>query len=214
MKNSKKDPHFKDRGDAVFITFLFSLALILLITGIVLDFGKGTVARTNYTSIAQTSSQAAVKKINAKGSLGAASYKEFIEDYYLKAHGVPYTDQKHFTGEFSSGCKLNVPGKAPFDYTGPYFKIALSNRRGSSNTKDPLENSKNITYVEGTGRAVMGKLNDLDKELRKSGANYKVLEAEVYEVEPNFMLSMAGMDCQQFNIRISAVAFGSQEDLK
>lgn len=208
----KIDKFKKDKGDAIFITILVSLILILGVAGLVLDLGKNVVFRTNYTSIAQTASQSAVKKINAKGSLTAESYSEFITDYYSKAHGVPHNKTKFFT----NGCKITVPGvnnSKPFEYTSPYFKIALSGNRGDSISKDPFKAS-NKTYIHGTGKEIMSQISNLKTTLQGNNTVYRVFNVEVFEAIPNFMLGMMGMDCQQLNINVSSVAFGSQEDLK
>lgn len=220
IKKFRKNNEFRDKGDAIFITILVSLMFILSVTALVVDISKNVVLKNNQTSIAQASAQVAVKDINARGSLTANSYETFLTEYLSQTGNPP----------MANGCSLKVPRTLgdqmdasgnprngylyDGEYTGPYFKIVLSKTRGEKDNPFPVNPSDDKTYLYGTAASIKAKLPTLETDLKRLNTVYRVFNVEIYEAVPNFMLGMAGMPCQQLAIKVDAVAFGNQEDLK
>lgn len=203
----------KDSGDAIFIVIFISLIFILVITGLVVDIGKNVVMKGNYNNYAQESAEVAVKEITARGSLNEKAYQTFVREYVSKTYsttpaGLNAINPKTGRPVLETGCKLKIPTSGGayevIDYTGPYFELSLSDKRAGG-TK--------FATVKGTANEVINQTARIAEDLKAEPTKLRVLNVTMYESTPNFLLGMAGFPCQQFNVEVSSIAFGSQEDL-
>lgn len=197
--------HRKDKADAVLVTFLISLIFIISTSALVLDISKNVIIKNELTTTTQNAAQKSVQKISAKGSLNEEAYITFLAQ---ASKGIDISSLAE------SSCSSFVDKSTGKVYPSPYFKLALSESRGSRLGETAFDPS-NPTLIEGDYHTLVSKINnpELSERIRNSGKTYKVLNVMVYESYPNFMLSMVGIPCQNMKIHASAVAFGSQEDL-
>lgn len=199
----------KDRGDAVLITFILSMMFIVAVAAFAVDISKNILIKNQMNSAIQQSAQIAVKEINARGSLNQESYKAFV-----KTLNQELGNQLAAPNNSVSSCPISVDGVDMSGDKGPYFKLALSPRRGAD-LGDSAFSINNPTYITGTLPEIATIYNSesFKEKIRQSGTVYRVLDVKMYASYPNIMLGMVGIPCQEFEIRASAVAFGSQEDL-
>lgn len=214
FKNGK-DSRIKDKADSVLTTFVLAVPLIALLSGLTIDVSKNIYLKNLYAQQAQSSAEAAVKSIDARGSLGNKAIAKFQEEFELQAasNANKKTGKNVATSENESyeagACKdekveITLDDGKKKKVNVPYYKLTLSTERGEKGEKGVK--SKTIEIING---------NIVDKSFGVQGSKdkYKVINADVYTASNNIMLGMFGMPCQVYKSSVSAIAFGSNEDL-
>lgn len=187
----------KDSADAVLVTVIMSMPAIMVAVGFAADMSKSSYVKASYVEMTQKSAETAVASINARGSLDNSSVRAFVNEFKtLSAGSASHTNE---TLAPSGGpCTKNVIDGVERDL--PYMEVRLGTARGAGDV----------------GSTAVWKIEDgtsvIDKPLGSS--KYKVITADVYTGSPNFILGMFGTPCQYLKSSVSAISFGSNEDLK
>lgn len=186
----------KDSADSVLIIFLVCVPLLVLVMGFVVDLNKNVNTKVAYNSMAQISAEVAVKKISPSGSLDSNSVSALVSEY--RTQSKPSDSHTNETNAFKSETcsKMEIDG---VERQMPYMVINLKEGRGSEGAV-----SKSW-IVEGTTQAPEFK--------NTNGAKYRAISATVYDSSTNSFGTFGLPDCQLHKSEVSAIAFGSNEDL-
>ena len=197
MMNRLKARLRSDRGDSVLVVFLLAIPLFVLTMGFVVDTAKSVNADRAYASMAQTAVETGVKSVNSTGSLGNQAVSAFVREYRtqygLKPDGSTAETQVYNSEACSTAVVNGVKRKMP------YIVVTLGTERGAK---------KQVTstwIIEGNGAIPQHSLN---------GNVYRVISADVYTTSTNFFGVFGLPACQTHKSSVSAVAFGSNSDLK
>lgn len=143
-----------------------------------------------------------MKDIDSRGSIKESAVQKVVNEYGAGPNSSFARDE---TKVFSGSCGT----RTVTDWDGvkrskqmPYIVVRLNTARAVGSTS-------NLVYTSEGGQApvrVAGTYNPTTK--------YTVLAADVHDSSANFMMSMFGMDCQDYNQKVSAISFGSSGDLK
>lgn len=216
---SNRDSRVRDRADSVLTTFILAVPLIALLCGMTIDVSKNIYLKGLYDQQAQTAAEAAVKSIDARGSLGNSAIAKFQKEFELQSgsaansktgKNIATSENETYEGGACERVDITLDdGTVKKNVKMPYYRLTLSTERGKSGTK-----SKTIEIING---------NITDKTFGLKGADankYKVISADVYTASQNMVLGMAGslfgsddLNCQVYKSSVSAIAFGSNQDL-
>lgn len=196
-----------DRGSATLTTMVIGSMLIFLLLAFSLDVTKNFTVKNTQNSKAQEAVEVAVKKVDARGSLGdtpdGASAPASVTA--MSAAYNSSTEADGVRGLFrSEACSTRTvtrwDGRKGVEKL-PYIIVRLDTVRTSKNSMNA------VTYVvsaSGSAQRMAGPYNPK--------ARYKVIQAEVIDAAPNLMMGMFGVPCQDLTSKVSAIAFGSQGD--
>jgi hypothetical protein len=190
----------KDRGSATLVTGIISLLFICLCAGFAIDIAKNSYLKSSFTSRAQQSTEVAVQKINPQGSIGENGPQALVSSYTGETGVRDETDVWKTDGCSTREISTWNGDKKAVEM--PYIVIRLGAERA-------VGTQSSVTYVSEGGRPpsiVSGTYDPF--------AKYTVIAAEVNDSSRNLMLGMFGMSCQDYNAKVSAIAFGSNEDLE
>jgi len=187
-----------DKADSTLIIFLISIPLVLIVMGFVSDLNKNVNARIVFSTSAQESAQASIRTVDSSGSLNKNTVYAFINEY--KRQSNPSTAHTNDIASLKSET-CNTVMVDGIERQAPYIKITLGNERGESqpaaSTFYTSENF-NTSTIDGA---------------RPSPGNYKVINAEVYDSSTNDWGIFGLPSCQTHHSTVSAVSFGSNEDI-
>jgi hypothetical protein len=190
----------QDRADGVLVFTIISIPLLFICFGLGLDLTKNAYVKSSLNTMAQNAADRAIQNIDATGSLTAASATTFVNEF-SRQRGK--TSESEGTGEanaFIGGtvCStLEIDGK---ERKLPYMKLTYDAGRGQATAA-----RTGVVTVENGA---------VSSSTLVRGVTYRSFNATVYEASPNFILGLAGQPCQTFRIETTAVAFGSNEDLR
>lgn len=199
MKFSFKD----DRASATLVTGIISMLFICLCLGIGVDISKNAYLKSSLSSRAQQSAEVALKNLSTTGSIKEVAADKFVQEYLGNHNDSSFRadETKVWMSQKCSKRKISL-NNTQREVKMPYIVITLdTERRMGANSK--------VVYVSEGGsepKLVKGSYNPYEK--------YRVLAAEVHDSTANVILGMFGMNCQDYNSSVSAIAFGSQEDLE
>lgn len=194
-----------DKADSALIIFLLSVPLLLIVMGFVSDLNKNVNARIAFSTAAQESAQSAIKTVDASGNLNNRSAQAFLQQYKYQVNpSATKAGDRIGTNEIaaykSDTCTtVTVDGK---ERPAPYIELSLQKSRGADGTNNPESNKLTLS---GPNAEVPANFN--------FGSGYKVINAEVYDVSTNNWGLFGLPKCQTHHSSVSAVAFGSNEDL-
>lgn len=193
------------RGDSVLVPGLVLTVVVVLLLGLVVDTAKNSFARDTLGMMAQQSADAAVKTADNRGSLSwkvlPALQKEYAEQKSGKK-GTADVSAMQRNSECSTGMiDLNGDGVKDKKVSFPYYKVSLETGRGK-NAK--VSDKRTVQFSAGQTPSA---------PQLKTGAKYTVVNMVVYDSVSNFMLDMLGQPCQVFESNVSAITFGSMEDV-
>lgn len=190
----------KDSADAVLITVILSMPAIMIGVGFAADMSKSAYVSSSYSSMAQRSAETAISTINARGSLDNNSVRKFVSEFRAQSAGSTFHTDETLSAESSAPCSTRkING---IDRKLPYMEIRLDTNRGAGESS-----ASTYRYTVEADESVVNKA-------LSSTVKYKVISASVYTGSPNFILGMFGVPCQYLESPVSAIAFGSNEDLK
>lgn len=196
-----KANYSKDRGAATLVTAIISMMFICLCAGFAIDTAKNSYLKSSFTSRAQQTSEVALKNIDSRGSIKEDAAAKVVSEYGASASGTFARDETNaFKGTCTTRTITDWDGVRR-DRAMPYIIIRLNTGRAIGATDD-------VVYTSAGGATPV-----LVKGVYNPSAKYTVLAAEVHDSSANFMLSMFGMDCQDYMQKVSAISFGSAGDL-
>lgn len=188
-----------DRASATLAAGIIGMLFLCLCMGLAIDTAKNGYLKDSLSSRAQHSSEIAAKNIDSRGSLTPHAAYSFVEQY---TDGVGKKDEsKTWTGICTHRKVANWQGIKK-DHAMPYIVITYDTKRRTGN-------NSSVVYVSEGGKDPV-----LVKGHYSPRRKYKVLDAEVHDSSSNLMMSMFGKDCQDYDNHVSAISFGSREDLK
>lgn len=191
MKENFLNKISSDRADSVLIIFLVSVPLLILVMGFVVDLNKNVNTKIAYNSMAQTSAETAVKAITPSGSLDRNSVVALVDEYRIQS-GV-YKSETCSTMEVD-GVEREMP----------YMVINLQKERGEG--EDGVNPRTSNWVIEGpSGRVESKNISGQTK--------YRAISATVYDSSTNSFGTFGLPECQLHRSEVSAIAFGSNEDL-
>lgn len=188
----------KDSANAVLVTVIMSMPLLMIVTGFAADMSKSAYVSSSYSSMAQRSAETAVKAIDARGSLDNNSVRKFIDEFKVQNDPSKYHTNETLNASKSGTCSTRKINGVEREL--PYYEITLGTARGQGQVGSTL------VWQISADEAVK------DKYLRPD-VKYKVINATVYTGSPNFILGMFGTPCQYLKSPVSAISFGDQADL-
>lgn len=198
MKFMKTDSRWKDRASATLVSGIISTFFILLVTGFAIDISKNSYLKSEFASRAQHSVDISSKDMNARGGMKDTTPASLVTTY-----NTTFGDDS--TEAFKSpGCQVQEAtlwDGSVGEVTLPYIVIKMDTDRARGVESD-------LVYVSEGGAPPVQVSGTFDPS-----ATYRVLNAEVTDYSQNFFLGMFGMGCQKFSPSVSAIAFGSNEDL-
>lgn len=184
-----------DKADSVLVIFLVCVPLLVLVMGFVVDLNKNVNTKIAYNSMAQQSAETAVKQIGPNGRLNQNASKAFVDEYKIQASASDYHTNETQRSETCSTMDVNgVERKMP------YMVITLQEGRGSDANvaKSGIWAYEDYKNVSNPGN-VKG--------------NYRAITATVYDSSTNAFGTFGLPDCQLHSSEVSAVSFGSNEDV-
>lgn len=210
---SKISKDNKDKGDAVLVTMIIAIPLFFLCMGFATDITNNIVQGQAYASMASQSSETAIKSIKGNGSLWqgvnakkqpAGSVTAFVNEYLRQRDGV--ASGAEVAGASSLETKAMRGHCTTAEVNGitrtlPYIEVNLDTQR----TAGISTNASTAFTSEGGGPIKNGVYSE--------NKIYRVLTATVYEANKNMILGVVDMPCQVHKSVVSAVSFGSKEDL-
>lgn len=201
-----------DKASATLVTGIISILFLVICLGFGVDIAKNGYLKSSNNAIAQAAAQKAIKTVDTRGSLTAAAPPALVMEYKNQKLGV-YTNAAtgaglhadETTAYETSACRAREVTqwngiKDTVDL--PYIVMRFDAERASGVQASP------VIYVSEGGAApvlVQGAWNSTTK--------YKVMSAEVHEASANLIMGMFGMPCQDYLSKVSAISFGSNEDL-
>lgn len=192
---------WKDRASATLVTSIISMMFICLCAGFAIDTAKNSYLKSSFTSRAQQTTEIALKDIDSRGSIKETAVAKVVQKYGADPNSSFARDETNvFKGSCSSREVTDWDG-VKRTKTMPYIVVRL-------NTARAVGASSNLVYTSEGGAPpvrVSGNYN--------ATAKYTVLAADVHDASANFMMSMFGMDCQDYNQKVSAISFGADGDL-
>lgn len=199
-----KTDSWKDRASATLVTGIIGVSFILLVAGLAIDVSKNSWLKASFSARAQQSVEIATKDINARGGMKDTTPAVLVDTYLGTGEDSAFErdETKIFQSEYCNTSQevLRWDGTVGPENL-PYIVIKMDTERSIGSSSD-------VVYVSAGGGApvqVSGSYNPAE--------TYRVLSASVTDANFNFFLGMAGMDCQKHSPRVSAIAFGSNEDL-
>lgn len=193
-----------DKANSTFVTFVLGFLFLTLAVAMSIDLAKSAYIKNAYSSTAQQSAQAAIKNMDGKGSIKEEALNDFISNYNGEANtgnisgSFGKTSENTFRAEACNVREIDGYGEVEL----PFVVMKLDTERG-------LGANSEVTYTSEGGadpRVVSGHYN--------RGATYRVLDVEVYDSARNMMLGIFGLPCQNTHSHVSAIHFGSQQDIE
>lgn len=213
-RSFRRDRFHRDRADAVLVTTVLSMIFLCLMMGLSIDVSKNAKLKADQDSQSQQSTQIAVKSVDSRGNLGLPAVQAAVNEYKKQRGTSTYSNALMGSGTYrdeaaafriGDRCATRTIdtsiGKVT-DAQMPYMVIRLDADRGLGTT------AGSVTYVSEGGAAPTLMSGRLDPT-----SQYRVINAEVHDSVNNMMLDIFGMDCQDLRSTVSAIAFGSNEDL-
>ena len=185
-----------DRAEGAIITsFIVAFPFIAIILSLVVDLTMSINSKIEYNEVAQNAARAALVKIDARGSMGNDSVREFAKVWHENLdESTVITSSKCNTAEING-----VPRELP------YFEVRLEQERKERSASTDADAST-VTWK------FSGETIPETKPLPGS-AKYRVISADVYTASRN-VASMLGTDyCSSHRSSVSSIAFGSNRDL-
>lgn len=185
-----------DRADGVLVMFFIAVPLFTLLLGFGININTAIDAKTEYTAMAQTSTDTAVKSLSSNGSLGTDSVTKFVQQYrtqYQNSSGAVRIGNNCTSGEVDGETRQF-----------PYAKIQLDTTTRSPG--DPTTSAAVYT-AEGMSQAPVN-IKQLDPKVK-----YRVITVTVYTASSNLLDIFGIPSCQSHQSVASSVAFGSNSDL-
>lgn len=205
----------KDRADAVFITAIISMFFLLACMGTTLDIAKNVKLKIDQNSNVQQAASTAVKTVNSRGSLDDRAPYALVEEYLKQSGAETWNNDTLGVSDFQDEgaafrqkpeCRtrdITLANGTPMSQVKlPYIIIKMdAGRSRTTPTNTPV-------YVSQGGQEPELVSGEFDPKVK-----YKVINAEVHDAVNNVMLNMFNVPCQNLRSDISAIAFGSNEDL-
>lgn len=203
VRKESKDASWKDRASATLVTGIIGVSFILLVAGLAIDVAKNSWLKDSFTARAQQSVEIATKDMNARGGMKDTTPTVLVNTYLGTEEDSAFErdETKVFQSPACNTQEVTRWDGTTGDVDLPYIVIRMDTERAIGNSSD-------LVYVsEGGGPPVQvsGSYNP--------GATYRVLSAKITDSNFNFFLGLAGMPCQKHSPNVSAIAFGSNEDL-
>lgn len=189
-----------DRADSVLIIFLVCVPLLVLVMGFVVDLNKNVNTKIAYNSMAQVSAENGVKAITPAGSLDHRAVSAFAEEYRKQSSSSDYHTNETNVYKSETCSTMEIDG---VERKMPYMVIRLQEGRGTD------DRQSTSWVIEGPYKGTSNQVPP--KDLGK--AKYRAINATVYDSSTNAFGTFGLPDCQLHKSEVSAVAFGSNEDL-
>lgn len=196
-----------DEADGVLVFTVISMVFIMILFSSVVMLASALVNKHEYSNISQDAAQASVKSLRANGSIGGESVAAYLRNVQSnvereKRAGVLPPDGVCTTVE--------VDGKT---YKSPYIVVTVNEGRGKGSGTQNHYKKWQRTFE---GHIDEGLLNDKaywERQIPIKDKNH-VIEAVMHVAVPNPMSMFGVAECNQHKIFSSAIAFGSQSDLR
>lgn len=188
----------KDSANAVLVTVIIFMPLLMIAVGFAADMSKSSYVKNSYVTMSQKSADTAVSAINGRGSLDNAAVQKFVSEFKAQSGGSDFHTNETLSYSSSDTCSTKVINNVERDL--PYIEVKLETARGEGSIS---------TEAYGIERGAAVPTKNLNPNVK-----FKVISADVYTASPNFMLGMFGTPCQYLKSSVSAISFGSNEDLK
>lgn len=201
-----------DLASGTLVTGIISMLFLLLCAGMAIDVTKNSYLKSSFSAMSQNAAQTAVKSVNEVGSLTDQAPHMLVTEY-LRQKGSEYDNSA-------------VGAGVHYDETTAYQSPGCSTRTVTSWDGGEVEAA--LPYIvmrfdtgrqvgTGTGSAVYVSEGGGDPQLVSGSWNpnlkYTVVAAEISDSSNNVMLGSFGVPCQDYRNLVSAITFGSNEDL-
>lgn len=211
----------KDRGDAVLVTTLISIPLLCVCFAFATGISMANWQKTSYESAAQAAAAASLQSVQSNGYLGRGTMQSFVREYLsqtgrasgLTSGGVTAAGQGAGAAETANldggVCSTAVINGVTRQL--PYIELQLDINRSAGESII----STYPYWSAGSG----GTLNNPEggHGTVVDGQQYRVINAKVWEASRNItwfgFASQQDMTCQPYNLDVSAILFGNNEDL-
>jgi len=210
----------KDKGDAVLVTVLLSIPLLAICFTFATGISMSIWQKTSYISAAQMAATDSLTAVQTNGYLGPQTIQKFTSEYLSQTRGITNSAVQ------SAGQGINAEtaildggycSTAVIDGVTrqlPYMEIQLDIARGTGES-----GISTYSYTsEGLGGTVVNPAGGHGTAVY--GQQYRVINAKVWEASKNMSIMgvttpIQGYDsaCQAYNIDVSAILFGNNEDL-
>lgn len=201
MKENFLNKISSDRADSVLIIFLVSVPLLILVMGFVVDLNKNVNTKIAYNSMAQTSAETAVKAITPSGSLDRNSVVALVDEYRIQSGASEFHTNETGVYKSETCSTMEVDG---VEREMPYMVINLQKERGEG--EDGVNPRTSNWVIEGPRGRV-------DSKNISGQTKYRAISATVYDSSTNSFGTFGLPECQLHRSEVSAIAFGSNEDL-
>lgn len=193
---NKVNRNNNDDADSTLIIFILMVPLLIVIMGFVTDLNKNVNARIAFATAAQESAQTSVRTVDVSGSLNNQTVEAFVDQYRYQVNPSEYHTNEIGAYQSNNCSTVTVNG---VEHEAPYMVIRLETERGSDGS-----GSSEAWILEGPNSV---------PEAKDLSGSYRVISADVYDVSTNSWGVFGLPECQTHKSSVSAVAFGSNEDL-
>lgn len=178
--------------------------------------------KTSYLSSAQMAATDSLTAVQTNGYLGTASIQKLVSEYLSQTRNITDSqlsagqgannDNNPFTANCKTGTILGADGSVKMtNVTFPYIEVSLDVNRGTTSGS----NSDISTYAY-TSQGLSGTVTPPAHGTISPTGQYRVINAKIWEASQN--LSIFGnlgqtSKCQGYAISVSAILFGSNQDL-
>lgn len=212
-----------EKGAATLVIGLWSIVIVSVSLGLLLDLGKNLQLKNVQNSMAQTAAEHGIKKISTRGSLGQEAVQAAVDEYMLQRNGPLYQqldggvptevipEHARYTANSRGGaCKtVKIDG---VEHEAPYFKATITPSRGDTSNQILFR-----IFPSSGDRRTVTQITTMPNP----NIEYRVLNLTVYDSAQNLMLGVAnivpGIDrdfnCMTIRSEVSAIAFASQGDI-
>ena len=191
-----------ERGDGVLVMGMWVVLILVIVLALLFDITKGATLKNVQTSMAQQSAEYGISQITSAGTLDDKAVESAIDSYLTLRNNTTTIDGKTYRSEFSqlsAGNRCHTVTVDGVQHEAPYFEATLSKTRGDNSDQILVD------IEQATGKARL---------LTTPRGKYKVLNLTVYDAGSNLWMGVIGSPCQQMRSSVSAIAFGSNEDIE
>lgn len=185
-----------DSGGSMLVMAVLFIPFFMVTTALAIDLNKSVYVKSSFQLMAQDSATFGSRYIQAHGGIqnaapgyAAARYLQLFDG---EAGGMA-------RGDGNTACQtVTVDGVT---HRAPYMKMSLEQERSGVGPQ------LNYTWDPTNGLRRYGFTDTADT------TGYKILRMTVWDTAPHLMLGFVGMNCQQTVSEVSAITFGSNEDV-
>lgn len=211
MKHRLRKILRSDRADAVLVTTIIGIMMLVVVAGFAASSAKSVLLRDVFISQSQSAAQSAVRTMDARGSLTVDSIRQFHNSLMQQKQ-----DDTEASVWQSDACSFQE------DENFPNYELQLVAENSYDNepgTPEYAATSGTFTFSAQPDESPEAQSQRFEQELQRflveggldARDEYKVITANVRNASDNILLGMIGMPCQAYEANVTAGTFNEFE---